>query len=131
MGVAMADAAGRRGRRRNPSHSLPRSSRMPILFAVTMGFALLHIVTVTSAGESPPSVASPAATFHTIFSTECTTYFDWQSVGLVYSHQKVSHGCGLRWPAACLPRFPRRSKVLPRLSLAPSPLAPPAPRRPG
>ena len=29
------------------------------------------------------------ATFHTIFSTECTTYFDWQSLALVRSHRQV------------------------------------------
>ena len=28
-------------------------------------------------------------TYHTIFSTECNTYFDWQSLGLYYSFKKV------------------------------------------
>ena len=26
---------------------------------------------------------------HVVFSTECNMYFDWQTLGLVYSHRKV------------------------------------------
>ena len=35
------------------------------------------------------SLSATAASMHTVFSTECTSYFDWQSVGLFYSHQEV------------------------------------------
>ena len=35
------------------------------------------------------SLSATAASIHTVFSTECTSFFDWQSVGLFYSHQEV------------------------------------------
>jgi len=35
------------------------------------------------------SLSATAASMHTVFSTECTSFFDWQSVGLFYSHQEV------------------------------------------
>jgi len=35
------------------------------------------------------SLSAITASMHTVFSTECTSYFDWQSVGVFYSHQEV------------------------------------------
>ena len=35
------------------------------------------------------TVSSSLPKMHTIFSTECNAYFDWQSLGLRYSHEKV------------------------------------------
>jgi len=35
------------------------------------------------------SLSATAASMHTVFSTECTSFFDWQSLGLFYSHQEV------------------------------------------
>ena len=35
------------------------------------------------------TVSSPAAAnVHTVFTTECGTYFTWQALGMVYSHKK-------------------------------------------
>lgn len=35
------------------------------------------------------TVISPAAAnVHTVFTTECGTYFTWQALGMVYSHKK-------------------------------------------
>ena len=31
---------------------------------------------------------APAATLHTVFTTECGQYFNWQTLGLMYSHRK-------------------------------------------
>jgi len=35
---------------------------------------------------------------HVVFSTECSAYFDWQTLGLVYSHKKVYEDAGLTPP---------------------------------
>ena len=35
------------------------------------------------------SAQAPAATVHTVITTECGGYFSWQTLGLVYSHRKA------------------------------------------
>ena len=36
-----------------------------------------------------PSLADPASpSIHTVFTTECTPYFNWQTLGLLHSHHK-------------------------------------------
>ena len=49
--------------------------------AGSCGTALL--LALLLAGGSPA-----AANVHTVFTTECGTYFTWQALGMVYSHKK-------------------------------------------
>ncbi len=44
---------------------------------------------------------APIPTLHTVFSTECNSYFDWQSLGLMYSHRKVQQMGGFTRLMAC------------------------------
>lgn len=41
------------------------------------------------AGVAERDTRAEPHNIHTVFSTECSPYFDWQSVGLVHSHRKV------------------------------------------
>ena len=52
---------------------------------IICGAALLTNFTFATAS----TVSSSLPKMHTIFSTECNAYFDWQSLGLRYSHEKV------------------------------------------
>jgi len=45
--------------------------------------------------------ADKKPTYHTIFSTECNTYFDWQSLGLYYSFKKVKQEGAITRLMAC------------------------------
>ena len=44
--------------------------------------ACLHVALVGA-----DSVAAPGARMHTLFSVECNSYFDWQTVGVMHSYR--------------------------------------------
>ncbi len=55
------------------------------------------ITAVLAAGDGNARAKADWGKVHTVFSTECVPYFDWQSLGLVYSFNKVCsramHSC--------------------------------------
>jgi len=80
--------------------------------------SLLGLLALLAAPTLAARKATPAdlegVSIHTVFSAECTPYFDWQSLGLVRSHRLVR----------ALATRPRR-----RASLTPARRACPAPSR--
>ena len=56
------------------------------------------------------------ASVHTVITTECTAYFDWQSLGLVYRHVDLIHPA-LR-PTSCIAAAIWVNRVLPLQSSA-------------
>ena len=49
---------------------------------------LLFLLLGGWAAGSAAQGQAPAETLHTVFTTECTPYFNWQSLGLLYSHRR-------------------------------------------
>lgn len=49
----------------------------------------LQLLLLLAAGLHAQAASYVPGTVHTIFSTECNPYFDWQTMGLVYSAKKV------------------------------------------
>lgn len=45
----------------------------------------LCLLAVTVLAQDPKA---PGPSMHTVFTTECTPYFNWQTLGLLYSHHK-------------------------------------------
>lgn len=60
-------------------------------------------VVLLAASSSVAQGQAPAETLHTVFTTECTPYFNWQSLGLLYSHRRCCV-CLMLIHAACSPR---------------------------
>jgi hypothetical protein len=108
--------------------ALPRAMRPLALLA-----ALLALAAAPARGDAPGSeqhapgeggddaAAAPPArepTMHTVFSAECTPYFDWQSLALVRSHKLVRRGAqrgaaggpGARGPVLGRSRAERRGR---------------------
>ena len=54
--------------------------------AVTRSHLLLHSRAVTRP-RARRADAADAMSLHTVFCAECTTYFDWKSAGVFYSHR--------------------------------------------
>ena len=46
---------------------------------------------------------APAATLHTVFTTECGMYFNWQTLGLLYSHRKSGQPGPITRLLSCTP----------------------------
>ena len=95
--LARAMAAGRRaagGARANRAGGMPWGAGSALVLALALALAA--------------SAAAPSAAFephpdaehdvHIVFSTECTTYFDWQTLGLAYSHIQAYDKAGLAHP---------------------------------
>lgn len=59
-------------------------------------FAVFSVACGTSA--TPDGPLDPEHDVHIIFSTQCTTYFDWQTLGLAYSHIQAYDKAGLAHP---------------------------------
>ena len=62
----------------------------------TRAFALLFVLAACAgagaqAAGDTPTVGGQELSMHTVFSAECTPYFDWQSLALVRSHREVRH----------------------------------------
>ena len=59
-------------------------------------------------------------TYHTIFSTECNTYFDWQSLGLYYSFKKVKQKGEITRLMACDQSPPPGLDIVPNTHVHPN-----------
>jgi len=62
----------------------------------------------------------PVPTLHTVFSTECNSYFDWQSLGLMYSHRKVQQMGGFTRLMACDKNPPPGVHIVPDTHVHPN-----------
>ena len=58
-------------------------------YAVIRQLIICGAALLTKTLATASTVSSSLPKMHTIFSTECNAYFDWQSLGLRYSHEKV------------------------------------------
>ena len=63
---------------------------------------------------------APLPTLHTVFSTECNPYFDWQSLGLMYSHRKVQQMGGFTRLMACDKNPPPGVHIVPDTHVHPN-----------
>lgn len=52
---------------------------------------LILVLGATESGSAENRVREPGWRIHTLFSTECNNYFDWQTVGLMHSYRKAGH----------------------------------------
>jgi hypothetical protein len=68
----------------------------------------------------PGPARASALTFHTIFSTECNAYFDWQSLGLLYSFRKVKQSGAFTRLMACDKSPPPGAHVVPDTHVHPN-----------
>lgn len=67
------------------------------IWLLSLASASTPIKFTTSSGTS----ASEPASFHIVFSTECTPYFDWQTLGLLSSYVKVKQAGKITRLMAC------------------------------
>ena len=63
---------------------------------------------------------SKVPSLHTVFSTECNAYFDWQSLGLLYSFRKVKQKGGFTRLMACNKSPPPGVHVVPDTHVHPN-----------
>ena len=95
-------------------------SVLVVLFAT---MAANHCVVVASEidrSDVLSSVDPDEPTLHTIFSTECNIYFDWQSLGLLYSWRKVGQKGKFTRLMACNKSPPPGTDVVPDTHVHPN-----------
>ena len=66
------------------------------------------------------AASDSAPTMHTIFSTECNAYFDWQSLGLMHSHRAVGQKGGFTRLMACDEQPPPGVHIVPDTHVHPN-----------
>ena len=80
----------------------PRAALASVLFLVALAARSVSCDDGAAASDAVVVAASDSApTMHTIFSTECNAYFDWQSLGLMHSHRAVGQKGGFTRLMAC------------------------------
>lgn len=76
------------------------------------------------AAAAPPASALGAMALHTVFCAECTTYFDWKSAGVFWSHRAVGMPGPITRLLACSPaqqlEYPARSMAMGRTFVHPN-----------
>ena len=59
-------------------------------FLLTSSQLLAAVLVLLSGALAAEDLRAPGAvTLHTVVPTECTMYFSWQSLGILYSHKKA------------------------------------------
>ena len=93
-----------------------------LLSVLVMLFATMahHCIVVVAVDRSVLSSVDPEPTLHTIFSTECNIYFDWQSLGLLYSWRKVGQKGKFTRLMACNKSPPPGMDVVPDTHVHPN-----------
>mmetsp|Transcript_28895 Transcript_28895/g.71319 ORF Transcript_28895/g.71319 Transcript_28895/m.71319 type:complete len:623 (-) Transcript_28895:667-2535(-) len=96
-----------------------RTRRGIIQLVLASALALLPS-TIPAAHAAADAPTSTEATLWTIFSTECNPYFDWQSLGLLYSFRKVNQNGGFTRLMACNKSPPPGVYVVPDTHVHPN-----------
>ena len=92
-----------------------------MLFLVALAARSVSCDDGAAASDAVVVAASDSApTMHTIFSTECNAYFDWQSLGLMHSHRAVGQKGGFTRLMACDEQPPPGVHIVPDTHVHPN-----------
>ena len=99
----------------------PRAALASALFLVALAARSVSCDDGAAASDAVVVAASDSApTMHTIFSTECNAYFDWQSLGLMHSHRAVGQKGGFTRLMACDEQPPPGVHIVPDTHVHPN-----------
>ncbi len=99
----------------------PRAAFASALFLVALAARSVSCDDGAAASDAVVVAASDSApTMHTIFSTECNAYFDWQSLGLMHSHRAVGQKGGFTRLMACDEQPPPGVHIVPDTHVHPN-----------